>query len=877
MSELPTGTVTFLFTDIEGSTRLLGTLGERYGEVLAAYCDITRASFEGAGGHEVDTQGDAFFVVFRRARDAIGAAVAAQRALASHKWPEGSAPTVRMGMHTGEPKLAATGYVGLDIHRAARICSAGHGGQVLLSQTTRDLVEGQLPTDVAIRDLGRHRLKDLAPPQRLYQLVVSGLESEFPPLETLDAKPTNLPVQTTTLLGRERVTKDVAALLLRDDVRVLTLTGAGGTGKTRIGLHVAAELVDEFPDGVFFIGLAPLLDPALLLPTIARTFGLSESGAQPLERALAEHLRDKRLLLLLDNFEQLLAGAPVVGELLSTSAKLKLIVTSRASLRISAEQEYPVPPLLLPDREQLPEPRLLSEYEAVMLFVERAQSVRPDFELTTGNSQAVAEICHRLDGLPLPIELAAARIRILPPQAILERLEQRLDLLTGGARDLPLRQQTLRGTIDWSYGLLRAGEQKLFARLAAFLGGRSLDAVEAVCSTDADGRADLLDAVATLVDNNLLKRADETEAEPRFLMLETLHEYATERLEESGESAAVRRRHAEYFLALAEEAETELWGPRQVEWLDRLDREHDNFRAALTWASHEGDPELELRLAGALRGFWRIRGHLSEGRRWLEGALSKRAGRSAPARAKALYATSVLALRQGDHATAAGLAREALGVYEGLGDRAGAARVLHVLGSVAVGERDFGEARSVFERSGALSREAGNKSLLATSVVDLGDVALNEGDYDRAAQLFDESLELFRELGDRDGTAVALYNLGSTALYQERFDAAATLFEESLTLFRELGYREGIAYCLEGLAAAAASRGNPTAAGRLLGAADALSEDLGTALEPAERDRHERTAAAVRQQLGDEDFAAALKDGRAAGERAADYALDVKA
>jgi predicted ATPase/class 3 adenylate cyclase len=590
MSKLPTGTVTFLFTDIEGSTRLLGKLGERYAEVLADYCDITRASFEGVGGHEVDTQGDAFFVVFRRARDAVDAAVAAQRALASHEWPDGLGPAVRMGLHTGEPQLAATGYVGLDIHRAARICSAGHGGQVLLSQTTRDLLEAQLPPDLEIRDLGQHRLKDLAPPQRLYQLLISGLEREFPPLETLDAKPTNLPVQATPLLGRERVTKDVAALLLRDGVRVVTLTGAGGTGKTRIGLQVAAEVVDEFPGGVFFVSLAPLLEPALLLPTIAHALGLGERGAQPLERALAEHLRDKRLLLLLDNFEQLLAAAPVVSALLSMSPTLKVMATSRASLRISAEHEYPVPPLLLPDRERPPEPRLLSQYEAVMLFVERAQSVRPDFELTRENSVAVAEICHRVDGLPLPIELAAARIKILPPQAILERLEQRLDLLTGGARDLPLRQQTLRGTIDWSYELLRPDEQKLFGRLAAFVGGRSLDAVAAVCTTEADDGAGLLDAVAALVDNNLLKRADESE-ESRFLMLETLHEYATERLEESGEAEAVRRRHAEHFLALAEQAETELGGLRQVEWLDRLDREHDNLRASLTWAARHGPCE----------------------------------------------------------------------------------------------------------------------------------------------------------------------------------------------------------------------------------------------------------------------------------------------
>jgi predicted ATPase len=845
------------------STRLLDELGPaRYAEALADHRQLLRAAFERHEGLEVDTQGDSFFVVFQTAKDAVAAAVAAQSSVAAKRWPAGVQLPVRMGLHTGEPVLTATGYVGLDVHRAARICSAGHGGQVLVSQATRELIGSELPDGVELRDLGEHRLKDLSSPHRLFQVLIAGMPGDFPPLKTLETSPTNLPAQPTPLLGRERELMDVCNLLLRDEVRLLTFTGAGGTGKTRLALQAAAELLEEFPSGVCFVALAPIREPALIVPSIARTLGLREGGSQPLQETLVEYLRDEQVLLVLDNFEQLRQASPVLSELLAACSGLKLLVTSRAPLRLSGEHLYPVPPLLLPDRERPPELRLLAEFEAVALFIARAQAVKPDFVLTRDNAAAVAEICHRLDGLPLAIELTAARTMLLSPQAMLERLGQRLQLLTGGARDLPARQRTLRSTIDWSHGLLAEGEQRLLARLAVFVGGRTLHAAQAVCNPDRDLGPDVLDGLATLVENNLLRQEAPTDGEPRFSMLETIHEYALERLRESGELAALRRRHAEYLLALAEEAEPQLVGPNQVVWLERLEREHENLRAALAWAVDAAPNELALRLTGALRIFWRVRGHLSEGRRWLEAALARAEDESAGPRAKALYAASVLALRQGDYGPAKAWAQESLVLSRGLGDSRGAGRALQVLGSIAVGERAYDEATRLFEESEALCRKIGDKSLLATTILDLGDVALNQAEYERATVLLEESLALFQELGDKDGTAIALYNLGSAALSEGRDERAVGLLSEGLALFGELGYKEGIAYCLEALAAATAAGASVVEAARLLGAADAASEAMGAALEPGERDRHERTKSMLRGELGEERFAQLWHEGR---------------
>jgi predicted ATPase len=557
--ELPSGTVTFLFTDIEGSTRLLHELGqEAYAETLAEHRTVLRDAFVRHGGVEVDTQGDAFFVAFPTAPGALQAAREAQESLAI---------PVRMGIHTGTPLLMDEGYVGADVHRAARIAAAGHGGQVLVSQAARELAGRD-----DLYDLGPQRLKDLSAPERIWQLG----EGAFPRLKTLYQ--TNLPIQPSALVGRERELGDVAALVASS--RLVTLTGAGGSGKTRLALQAAAELAEEFADGTFWVSLAALSDPALVGAAIGEALGAKGD--------LAEHVADKHMLLLLDNFEQLIAGAPVLSLLLQAAPKVHLLVTSRGPLRLDGESEYDVDPL--PDDD------------AVTLFRERAIVAEPE--------EAVREICRQLDGLPLAIELAAARTRVLPPDRLLDRLAKRLPLLTDGRRDAPARQSTLRATIEWSYELLTPEEQQLFARLGVFAGSFELEAAEAVAEASLDG-------LAALVEQSLLRRTDFG----RFFMLETIREYALERLEASPEAEELARQHCEYFLELAEDTETEARGPREAEWLRQLKSDQGNFRAALSWSLERGEKELALRLAGALHSFWYHAGFLVEGRRWAERAL----------------------------------------------------------------------------------------------------------------------------------------------------------------------------------------------------------------------------------------------------------------
>ncbi len=589
MPDLPTGTVTLLFTDIEGSTKLLHRLGDRYGEVLADYRRVLREAFAAHGGVEVDTQGDAFFVAFGRASDAIAATEVAHRAL------EDGPVRVRVGIHTGEPIVTEDGYFGMDVHRAARIMSAGHGGQVLVSQSTRDLV------DVELRDLGEHRLKDLAQPVRLFQLG----EAEFPPLKTLYGS--NLPVQLTPLVGRERELAEAGALLAEQ--RVLTLIGPGGSGKTRLALQLAAEASDHFPDGVYWVSLQALRDPALVVPTIAQTVGA--------KNGLGAEVGDKRMLLLLDNLEHLLEAAREVAEVLREVPNLKLLATSREPLGIRGERRYEVEPLPADD--------------AAALFLERARAVNLEFE----PSAALGEICRRLDGLPLALELAAGRASVLSPEQILARLEQALPLLTGGARDAPERQRTLRATIEWSFELLSEPERKLFRHLAVFAGSFDLETAEQVAEAD-------LDTLQSLVQKNLVRRW----GSGRFGLLETIREYAFEELEASGESNTVRERHARHYLALAEEAEPQLRGGSQRDWIERLAEEHDNLRSALSWFAEHGPAE-QLRLAGSLGEYWWVRGHGQEGARWLEDALARNADEPTSPRATALAWASNLLGRTG--------------------------------------------------------------------------------------------------------------------------------------------------------------------------------------------------------------------------------------
>jgi len=911
MRDLPGGTVTLLFTGIEGATHLLQHLSERYPFVLIEHRQLLRAACRRWNGHEVDTQEYASLVAFARATDAVSAAVDAQRALASHPLSEVRAVRVRMGLHTGEPALTSEGYAGLDVHRAACVMSAGHGGQVLLSQATNTLVEQDLRDGVSLQDLGEHRLKDLGRPQHLFQLVIADLPADFPLLKTLDAHPNNLSIQPTPFIGREKEVATVRDLLGRENVRLLTLTGPGGTGKTRLSLQVAAELSDRFVDGVFFVNLAPIREPEFVIPAIAQALEVKETAEQSLLELLKASLREKQILLILDNFEQIVSAVEHVAALLTACLRLKIVVTSREVLHVRAEHEFAVPPLALPDPKRLPDPIVLSQYEAVALFIERAQAARPDFQVTNANTRAVAEICVCLDGLPLAIELAAARSKLLPPQALLARLERRLAVLTSAARDVPARHQTLRNTIAWSYDLLPAEEQALFRRLSVFVGGFTLEALEAICAApgDGDGAASILDEFASLIDKSLLQQTEQEGAMPRFVTLETIREYGLECLQRQGELQAARLAHARYTLALAEQAEPELNGPNQVAWVERFEQEHDNLRTALEWALEEVTDEqvrerreVALRLSAALWEFWRINGHYGEGRTFLERALAQSKGQRVSLRAKVLRAAANLAIWHGDHARAEMLAEQCLALDRELGDTRGIANCLFLLGGINWRRGKTAEAITLYEEVVMLKRQVGEPwevgqalSYLADLVVIHGEyprgqalfeealalitkvgdqhwrahassfaawVVLSEGESARASELAQESLALFREMDARWDIALALQVLGRVETQRGDLRAARGHYEESLALSRELGEQFIFSLSLEGLAGVLATQGKLRWAAQLWGAAEGLREAIAISLPPVDRPRYEQAVSVARAQLGESVFATAWQEGR---------------
>jgi predicted ATPase/class 3 adenylate cyclase len=856
MRDLPIGTVTFLFTDIEGSTELLQYLGrDEFVRVLDRHAEILRTAIAEQGGVELGTEGDSFFVAFPTATGALRAAVAAQRALAAHPWSDGNPIRVRMGLHTGEGVPGGDNYVGIDVNRAARISAAGHGGQIVISEATRVVVAGDVPDSVTLRDLGLHDLKGLEHPERLHDLVIDGLSAEFPALRTRGAKKTNLRPRRTTFVGRTRAMDDIERLLR--ETRLLTLTGPGGTGKTRLALEIASRQLDRFPDGVFFVDLSPLTDPTLVTSEIAGVLKVREAPHLDLAGSLRRHLADLDVMLVLDNFEQLVDGSPVIGDLLDAAPGLTVLATSRIAMRLSGEHEYQVAPLELPARERRGGAAQLVASESVRLFVDRATSVRPDFTLTDANASAVAEIVERLDGLPLALELAASRLRVLDPTALAQRLEHRLSMLRGGARDLPERHRTLDGTIRWSHEMLEPDEQRLLARLSVFVGGWTLDAAESVCGGD---DIDVLEGLGTLVDDSLVRRRELADGSLRFWMLETIREFAWERLEEAGEVRMLRERHGRHYTSLAERVSVALEGPRG-NWLELLDAELENLRAALSWFHDRSDYEALQAIAGSLGHYWLDRGLLSEMRTWLERSLES--GAKGGRHALVLTRLSGLNYVQGRYEDARTRAQDALAEARSMGDLASVQRAMAHLANALEAEGFVEESWNLEIEGAEIARrlKGEHPRVLIIALINLGYSAINREMLEDAVRFSEEAVALALELDESADGAAARSNLALALIELGRIEDAADVGAQALAAAIDASDPMLAMNCLEVVAGAETRRGNHGFAARLLGASEALRERTGLELEPLERKLHDRTWELLRDSLSDAELEAGRTEG----------------
>lgn len=866
MASPPTGTLTFCFTDIEGSSRLWERFPDSMGRALARHDALLRESAERHGGFVFKTVGDAFCIAFPNAREAVAAAIETQRALSKEPW-ETDALEVRMGLHTGAAEHRDGDYFGPALNRVARIMGAGHGGQTLVCNLTASLVRNALPEDVILRDLGEVRLRNLRDPERLFQLQAAGLRSDFPPLRSLVESPNNLPIQLTSFIGREREIAEVKRLVTGH--RLTTLTGTGGTGKTRLLLRTASGMLGEFPGGVWLAELATLSDPDLLGQTVASAVGARERGDQSITDALADFLHDRQAALLLDNCEHLVEAVASLSQfLLRHCAKLRIVASSRAPLGIPGEALFPVPSLEMPDLWGLGRPRIVDpvahfgRYEAVRLFTDRAATAVPGFSLNRANAETIARIIFRLDGIPHAIELAAARVKVLSPQQILERLDDRFRLLTGSRPGLP-RQQTLRATIDWSYDLLPEPERALLRRLSVFGRGRTLEAIEAVCEGDPVESWSILDLLGNLVDRSLVTVEQDSLNVPRYFLLESLWDYARDKLDEAKETAPFRTRHLEYFVELAERLEPKLEGPDQARWIERIASERGNIRMAVSWSAEipEG-ATLGLRLVTALNRYWEVRSHLGEGREHYRTVMERADPEERTLlRAKALEGAGRLAWCQDDTSSARKLYAAAEEIYGETGDEASAGRVLAFRGFVERSDGHSEVAADLFERALEIGESLSNPMVTAVARSGQGSLASDRGDYATARELKKEALVKYRKAGDRWVTGLVGWSLGRSAVDNGDFLEAAKLFDEFASIAGELGNRWSMPYVTEGFADIARGTGDAKQALTLYAAADYMRKDLGLIRPAAERIAHETALAEIRAKLSPDEFNEAWLNG----------------
>ncbi len=804
MPDLPTGTVTFFFSDIEGSTRLLQDLGEGYQEVLETHTRLIRDAVRGARGTEVSTEGDSFFVVFSSATDAVSGAVAVQRALAAEPWPPSHDVRVRVGLHTGEGQLGASDYVGIDVHRAARIAGAGHGGQIVLSATTAELTGHDLPPATHLRDLGSHELKDLAYSEHLCQLVVEGLQAEFPPLRAVSAPKSHLPSRNSAFIGRIGETEAVLKAL--QEHRLVTLTGAGGVGKTSLAIHAAPGVAGLFPDGIWLVELARVGDESLVASAVAEQLQIMEVSTQLVVDTVFSRLARASLLLILDGCEHLIdAVAKFTEGLLRSTVNVHVMATSREALSIGGENVIQVAPLPTP-RESIGAVDDLLAYESIALFTDRARQVQPAFEINDQNAAIVVEICRRLDGIPLAIELAAARLKILSVSQLADRLDRQFAILTSDRRDVLPHQQTLEATLDWSYQLLTDLLQLLLCRLSVFSGGFALDAAEEVCPDGLLHRDEILELLGRLVSTSLVLAVD---ADPmRYRLLEPVAQYARLRLGETEDPADVRQRHGAFFLQLAEEADGELCGPEQAVWFDRLETDRHNLLAALGWLHESHDTEAALRLAGAMRWFWIMRRNVREGAGWLKRVLSDRADAPPDVTARVLSGVGVLAVRRLDFARASEALEEALLLYRQIGDTAGVAQQIYHLAMLAWLQDDLEKADALATEAQDLNQHGEDPWGLALTLGLRGTQARIQGDYETAEAFIVASHEQFLQTGGSLDLGWSFLRLGALARDEGYYKRATSRFQEGRILLAEARDAIGLAHADAGLGAMAWIRGD---------------------------------------------------------------------